>query len=336
MSDDSDDGYLPGESFFINEINDKENQDNVNDDEKYRYNYNCNNYENYSEKNYFNEIHSINENINNESEFKDKYNEKSYCNKYSYYSRNYIYYDYDDNYNNDYRFYNKYNYYLNKKRKFSNTLNIPKNKTYKGIDNYLSSFAINFKSWLLKTICEEKKNIIFDNNKKINKEIIDSINSHYIFEKKDGKNKKENFKLDIKDIEIQKIISRDINVNFKIIISEEIDLFFIKKYIEIKVKGEMFYNDVAKFHFQVKKYQLSLFDEILKSKGAKNNDNIIINYEKKEDRPISDILELDLKYKNEEESKNSTKSKENNEKSIGSKEGLKYCLNELMEIYYGF
>ena len=331
MSDYSSDGYLPGESFLIKEKNDYYNEEKKEDlnDEYNDY------YGEYNDKNYFNEMYFINENINNnESNF-------DYNNVNTKYDNNSYYYPEKGYYNNNYyqhknynEYNNGYNFYLNKKRKYNSYCT--KIKPYKSIENYLSSFAIKFKIWLQKIICEEKKNFVFVDKKKINKEIIDSLNKQYTYDKIEYKNKKGNIKIDIKDIEIEKVISRDINLHFKIIINEDVDIFFINKYIEIKVKGEMFYNDVAKFYFQVKQYKLSLFDKINKNKNDKNSDNNIINYEKNEDDKYNNSLELDLQsnIKDEEEKKYSTESDENNANAIDPKKDLKLCLNELMESFY--
>ena len=332
MSDYSSDGYLPGESFLLKEKNDYYNEEKKEDlnDEYNDY------YGEYNDKNYFNEMYFINENINNnEYNFdynnvnkKDYNNNSYYYPEKSYYNKNYYQHKNYNEYNNG------YNFYLNKKRKY----NPRNNKPYKSIDNYLSSFAIKFKIWLLKTICEEKKNFVFGDKKKINKEIIESLNKQYTYDKIEDKNKKGNITMVIKDIVIEKVISRDINLYFKIIINEDVDIFFINKYIEIKVKGEMFYNDVAKFYFQVKQYKLSLFDSISKNKNDKNSDNNIINYEKNEDDIYNNSLELDLKsnIKEKEEKKYSTENDENNANAniIEPKQNLKLCLNELMESLY--
>ena len=182
-------------------------------------------------------------------------------------------------------------------------------------------------------ICVEKKKIKFDNkDKKIDKEIIDSFNKYNNkFIKKDKK-ENEYISIDIKDIQVKKIVSKDINIEFNIIINEEIDLLFIKKYIDIKVKGEINEN-FSKFYFQLKQYKLSLNDKYCKNKDKINNDGIILD-EKREIGEYCDTLELELNLKDnyKEERKDSNEDNANNNKSLD--EDLKMCINEIIECYY--
>ena len=174
--------------------------------------------------------------------------------------------------------------------------------------------------------------------KKINKEIIDSFNKYYNkFNNKNYTNKKEkekeNISIDIKDIQIKKIVSEDINIEFNIIINEEFEVLFIKKYIDIKVKGEI-NNKSTKFYFQLKQYKLSFNDKICQRRKEVKNCGIIINNEKKEILEYCDILELDLSRKDnyKEERKDSNEDDEINNKNID--EGLKKCIYEILENYY--
>ena len=309
MSDESDDGDLPGESF-ITKIN--KNNHFINQEEEYKNNY-CDIY--YEEDN--SSKVSIPRKINTSSEYNSYYENNNYKEKD---------YDKEEYYNRNYY----YNNYSNKKY-YNNFRNNPvKFKVRKNLNCYLITFGIKFKSWLLNLICEEKKNIIFDNNDKINKEIIDSMNKYYIQKEKEKVENK--IEIDIKDVQVKKIVSTDFNIEFKIIIREEIEILFIQKLIEIKVKGEMFYNDSSVFYFHVNKYKLSLINKEINKKEIKK-EGIILNIENSDCEKYSDdALKLELKSQscNIKEIKD-FEDNDNNNQFAEHREELKLCLNELME-----
>lgn len=325
MSDFSDDGYLPGESFFTNTNNN--NDDNKEeeleeckyfyyDDDNYAYNYLGE--ENNFTKNYYNIIPKY---------FNKNYEEEKYYNDINYYNEMD---QYNTSYFNNCEYYKKKKFLSKKRNDFNtdNQHNKKKIKIYKTEDDYLSSFAMEFKYWLINELCMDKKNITFDKNKKINKEINDSINKIFNFQKEKEKG---NIKMDIKDIELKKIVKGDINLEFKLIINENIDVYFLQKYIEIKIKGEIVYNKNAKFYFQVKQYKITLNE----NKKQKNDDCCIMNIINYEEDKYYDILELDLKTQENEDENEEIKDSQNNEEDkdnvFSNKKKIKMILNELIE-----
>lgn len=332
MSDDSDDGtYFKGESFFNekknrnNYENDYYNIDNENEEEEEE----CENIYNYYYYN-DNEEESFREDDYYESREYDTYNSKyDFENNYDEYYRSK--YDYKTYHNNDeYRYINSFNtsYFSNYDNDNNNCYNKEGNdynnnneqedySVYKGYQYYISSFQTKFRLWLLNTINKDKKDIIFVHDKKINKEIIDTINK---VNNKEGK-----INIDIKDVEIKPIVSNDIDINFTIAMTEEIELFFIKKYIEIKAKGIILYKKYAKFYFNVKQYKLSLTGEYIKNKNS-SSDYTILNIEKNNNEDDNDILELSLK-----KVKFRKIYDENNDEFIDPGESLSKFLNELIE-----
>ena len=342
MSDDSDDGYLPGESFLNN------NKDYIyNNEEEYESNKDINYDDNY-DINYKDKflIEHSQENFNytfyHKSRYENDKNNDNYFENDNYYDNNYeCLYNYDYyNFNNKNKYYKNNFNYSNKKKYYNN--NKYKSLSFKTYNNEdLSSFGIEFKKWLMNKICKEKKKIKFDNKKNIIKEIIDSFykyNNKCINKNKGNLTKNEKEKeneyitIDIKDIKIKKIVSKDINIEFNIIINEEFNVLFIKKYIDIKVKGEI-NNNNSKFYFKLKQYKLSLNDKFCQNKNKINNDGIILD-EKKEVGEYCDTLELDLNPKDnyKEERKDSNEDNEINSKSLD--EELKMCINEIIERHY--
>ena len=332
MSDFSDDGYLPGESFFSNAniYNQYNNNDNNKDeefeeckldyfdDDNFDYKHHYLGEENNFSKNKYNNIPKY---FSKNYEEEKYYNNSNYDNEMDQYRTSYF---------NHYE-YNKKKKYLSKKRINFNIDNQSKTNTiknYKTDYNYLSSFAIEFKHWLINELCVDKKNITFDKNKKINKEIKDSLNKIFKFQKEKEKG---SIKMDIKDIEIKKIVKGDINLEFKLIINENIDVYFLQKYIEIKIKGEIVYNKNAKFFFQVKQYKITLNE----NKKQNNNDCCIMNIINYEEDKYCDVLELDLKIQeNEDENKemnDSLNSGDDKDYFFSNKKKIKMILNELIE-----
>ena len=333
MSDDSDDGErFPGESFFQENNNRiiEDNEENLNIDEErnnnYNDNYNENNYNNINNENI--EEGEYNENNENDEEYYDDNNNYNYDYDYYYedyeksdynesednysheYGNNYSYRSYNNNYyNNNSRYNNNHHYgrgfYKKNNNRRPNFNYFP--VSYKSVKNkefFLSLFEQKFKLWLMIVIKKEADNnkIKFSKDEKINKEIIESFVKLYDFEKnKKNENEVIKDKLSIridKLKEPKEVALNDFNLEFNLIIREEKEVFFIKKYIEIKVIGEIYYNKYPKFFFNLNQYKLYLFDEIL-------------NYIKKEEN------------KNEEEKKDKSKiiidgSTEEEEKKIDS------------------
>ena len=338
MSDDSDEGYIQGESFYTQNnpkfYNYNKEQENYEDEESYN---NNNYYYNYNiiedEKN----LVEDEENTSNHESFNDNKRRNYNINSYEYqdFHENYYYYYNKENYNkNRYHYYNNnkfndYNTFKKNRKNYSNTYenDKPKYKFIKSKEYYLTSFEMKFISWLIKTVCEENKNISFVSDKKINQEIIDSFNKLYIFNKKKDKIDNNKEKIEIKDIEIKHIIQQDINIQFNLVITDIIDVFFIKKNIEIKVivKVELLFNKIAKIYFYVNQYKLSLCDELKDYKKIKDSDDILIKTIdkdiKKEDN--SPAFELDLNYK-----KNSNNSEKN--KVCEPNEELKLCIFDIL------
>ena len=152
---------------------------------------------------------------------------------------------------------------------------------------------------------------------KINKEIIDFFIKKY---KKKKENKTENPDDDqsnflISDIKFNPVNSNDYNMEFNLIIKEEMKIYFVNKLIEIKVKGILYFGKYPKFFFNFKNYKLSLTDEVIKIKKEeekkkesenknekKNNQEkkeeyIIFQYEGKENDNDSFVIGMQPKYR---------------------------------------
>ena len=293
MEDDSDDGeQLPGQSFFKKKLN--ENKENVyneyenyddnyeeqyyndngnkyceNNEDKYYGNYDDNNIYNYDNDNY-NEYEEEFENYNNFDNV-NQYNENND------YNNNY-YYDDDNknNYKDKYKNGNKYN--SHHKYNNNNHYYLPKYKQVKSKEGYIASFEINFKLWLtlvIKMQYDKKKNICFSNDSNVNEEIIDSFLSNYNIEFYKIKSKeKSNLQINIEDVELKQTVGKYYDFEFFIIIKDKIEIFFVDKYIKIKVSGEICYDKYPKFSFVLQQYKLNL--NYNKEKDNKNN--IIKNF----------------------------------------------------------
>ena len=332
MSDISDDGHLLEESYFTNSINYNNpynnnyyHQEELQEECKFDY---------FDDDNYIYNISYLEDeknypkstNDNNSKNFLNNFNimyeDEKYFNGNSYYNN---YYNECDQYNyinsyNSYK-YEKKNDYLKKKR-------LKEFVIYKNKDFYLTSFAIEFKLWLIKEISVEKKKMIFDKNKKVNKEIIKSINNIYSFKNKNKEIEKINLNMDITDINMKKIVKGDMNLEFKIVINEDVDVYFLKKYIEMKIKGEIVSNKTAKFNFQVKQYKFTLNDE----NNAKNDDSVVFNIDNNKSDKYYDVLELDMKSQDDEDDKDFKENIENDKDNIAEhKRKIKMYLNELIE-----
>lgn len=291
MDDDSDDGNLPGQSFFRNNNNDKEEQkhneinenDNYAENDENQYPQNNDNYE-YENDN--------NNDIINNYDYNDDYQENFDNGNYiesensSYYNSNYYENDKDANYKNyNYNYFNNKN--KNKNYKYNNyyykKYNITKRK-----ENYEVAFSTNFKLWLMLIIkldSEKKKERAFSKNKKINQEIIDSFLKNYDIElnhKKEIEDKKNNLYIHIKNIKINHSVDKNYIVEFSIIIEDKIELFFVNKYIEIFVSGDIYFAKFPVFHFQVIDYKLTL--DCQKNKKDKNNDNNIYDFSEEDEK----------------------------------------------------
>ena len=292
MEDDSDDGeQLPGQSFFKKKLN--ENEDNEyneyehyddnyeeqyyndngnkyceNNEDKYYGNYDDNNINNYDNDNY-NEYEEEFENYNNFDNV-NQYNENND------YNNNY-YYD-DDNKNNYKDKYKNGNKYNSHHKCNDNNHYLPKYKQVKSKEGYIASFEINFKLWLtlaIKMQYDKKKNICFSNDSNVNEEIIDSFLSNYNIEFYKIKSKeKSNLQINIEDVELKQTVGKYYDFEFFIIIKDKIEIFFVDKYIKIKVSGEICYDKYPKFSFVLQQYKLNL--NYNKEKDNKNN--IIKNF----------------------------------------------------------
>ena len=273
MDDDSDDGTLPGQSYFrnnnyeeeqINEI--CENGGNENYDENYENQYSQYNGNYYYENDNYNDDDNYQENLDNENYIDNENSNYSNSFKYENADRYYKKYNYSNkNKNKNY----KYNYYNHHYKKYSLT---------KTKESYLTTFSTNFKLWLMLVIKlnkEQGKIIKISENKSINNEIIESFLKNYEIElnNKKGKenDKKNNLYISIKNVDLKHTVDKIYIVEFSIIIEDKIELFFVNKYIEIFVKGEIYFEKYPKFSFQVKEYKLTLDLE----KDKNNNDNII-------------------------------------------------------------
>ena len=352
MSDDSDEGYFPGESRFEdnqNIINDN-NEENIDNQEQEEYyqnnneNYN-NNYNEYNDEQEDDNPQQYNDNNDNYN-YNDDYNDYDYDYNYQYDDNNNYYgdnnyYGYNNDYENNYDNYNyKYNYNNNDKYKKKYRPNNRNNnnfrplvyKTVKSEDYYYTSFAQKFKLWLIIVIQilskkEKEKITFYGKDEKINNEIIDSFLQEYKNQKKnikgnkiEGEKETDINKLDIniEKIKVKEIVSEEYNIEFNIIITDELEIYFVKKYIKIKVKGEITKNKYPKFYFKFKKYKITLNDEGINYKKNNEQDSKSIleqkenkdkdvdkskekddEKDKKKDKRSSNII---VKNKNEEES----------------------------------
>jgi hypothetical protein len=129
---------------------------------------------------------------------------------------------------------------------------------------------------LIKLNSEQGKETKISENKSVNKEIIESFLKNYEIElnnKKGKENKNNDLYISIKNTKLKNVVDKIYIVEFSIIIEDKIKLFCVNKYIEIFVKGEIYFEKYPKFIFQVKDYKLTL--DLEKDKNYKNNDNII-------------------------------------------------------------
>ena len=167
---------------------------------------------------------------------------------------------------------------------------------------YLSTFRIKFKLWLMiviKLLEKSKKKIVED--EKINEEIYESFINLYNHKKDKNKNEiKNNLNFEIENIEIKKIIKDIYNIEFNIIITEELKIYFTKKYINIKVTGKVYKDKYPKFFFQLMEYKLELNDESKDyDNKKKDNSRIIIDIKGKELKSDLEIgMQPDYSIKN--------------------------------------
>jgi hypothetical protein len=158
---------------------------------------------------------------------------------------------------------------------------------------------IKFKLWLLIVLkISEKSKIKFIEDEKINDEIYESFINLYNY-KKDKNESKNNLNIEIEKIEIRKIVQNNYNIEFNIIITEELKIYFTKKYINIKVKGEVSKSKYPMFSFQVNQYKLELNDESKDYDSKKKDSNIIIDIKGKEEESKFKIgMQPDYSIKN--------------------------------------
>ena len=360
MDDNSDDGYLPGQSYFINKNyeNNEQYEDPENDDNYNNNHYSNNNYgneindQNYQEDDYYDDYGYQEENYNNSKNGNDNeiYDNNTNYNEHE--SSDY------NHYNNDNFRYNKNNYYQN--NKFHNKGYNYKNNygsyyynnnndyiTEKRKESYLASFSVNFILWLtlvIKKSALEKNNIIFTDDKKINKEIVDSFLNYYDIkttEEKEKTTKKKYFSINIENIKVKKAVEKDYILEFSIIIKDKIDTFFVDKFIEIGVIGNIYYNLYPKFNFCVKKYKLTLDDEKIEDNIILDSDIKKENYEigmcpdyeinnNKEFKQLFDkISENKQLFDKKSEDKQYFDRKLEEQKMKGPQEVLRECFNNL-------
>ena len=151
-------------------------------------------------------------------------------------------------------------------------------------EGYLASFGSYFKLWIIlviKSKSNKGEKIEFSKNEGVNKEIIESFLKNYDRESGSIKNveKNNNIYITIKDIEIKEVVGKNYYVEFSIIIEDKIEIFFVNKYIEIKVRGEIYFEKEPKFYFYVKQYKLSLNKKLDKNNDDNKNNNAIENIE---------------------------------------------------------
>ena len=303
MDDDSDDGQLPGQSFFKNKNNEiEEKESNEND---------------IYDENYEEQYYQQNENYDYQKNDDDYYNGSNYesFDNNKYYESEDSNYFYSNNYENDNSNYNNYsNFNKNKKKNYykkyeNNNKNFEDNYKYKSNchriknnypktkESYITSFEENFKLWLMLVvkISSIKKKIKLTENKKVNKEIIEAFLKIYDIESNNNKKEKEknNLSINIKNFEIKQTVGKFYIIEFSLIIKDRIDIFFVDKYIEIKVIGEIFLERYPKFIFNVKKYILSLnYNKKEKNKyNEENGDKPEKENEKKEKEINNNIIE---------------------------------------------
>jgi len=382
MDDDSDDGNWRGESQFIKNNKNKtiDNYKDYKDDE--------NNYSEYNENynpNYHKEIDDLYEDNYDDEDNQDYNSKENHYNDEDYYE-DYNYSYYDETYNDDFHKYNyndndNYGYYKknnNRNRNHNynhqnNNNNEYNNRQFRNNNNrryrnrprfrprnggivtsskskeyYFSSFRIKFKLWLMIVLkISEKSEIKFDEDQKINEEIYESFINLYNY-RKDKIENKNNTNIEIENIEIKKIIQNVYNFEFNIIITEEIKVFFIKKYINIKVIGEVDISKYPKFYFQLKQYKLELNDESKKYQNKKKDNAIILDIKGKDDENKEKMFMIGMKPEysienkkfkkffeklqndDSEESKNDEEKKKNNIK--GPQEEIRNIFFELDEI----
>jgi hypothetical protein len=197
---------------------------------------------------------------------------------------------------------------------------------------------IKFKLWLLIVLkISEKSKIKFIEDEKINDEIYESFINLYNY-KKDKNENKNNLNFEIENIEIKKIIQNIYNIEFNIIITEELKVYFIKKYINIKVIGEVDNIRYPKFYFQLKQYKLELNDES-KDYNKNKNSTIIINKKIEEEERKEKLFMIGMqpdysiknnKFKKYFEELQGNDSNDDNKK--GPQEEIKDIFFELNEI----
>ena len=358
--DNSDNGEFPGERYFTDNKENKENKENdenfkkeMNDDysekDNQYENYN-NNYINYDYKEEIEEYEEENQNEQNDQYDNYynsyNYNENSNYNEYPYYTDDYDSKDSKNHFNNKQKSYfkkNRNNYENKKNQKkdyftggYKHFIQI-KNKPVITKDNCLASFQIKFKTWLIiviKMIKEEGNPLIFDEDEKINNEIIDA----FLEEFDKYMNNKDKTKLYIKNISIKPVVGRDINILFDIIIKDQIDLFFIKKKIIINVTGEIYYDKNPKFFFKVKKYKIYLTKKI--NNELVENDRIIVDKICKYENIKNDnCIEMCSKYNynnKDDKFKKLTNKYYNNKKpelKKGPQEELRECLFDISSFF---
>ena len=284
-------------------------------DEDYDYDYDENN----------NDDYNLKYNYNNNGNYKNNYNRNGYHN-YNHYNNNNIN---NKQFRNNNRGHRKFRFQPTR----GGTVKSIKSKEY-----YFSEFRINFKLWLMivlkliersnKKIEEKEKEedpkkeekqkkeesqkkkeeqiitINFDEDKKINEEICESFKNLYNY-KKDKNENKNNLNIEIENIEIKKIIRNNYDIEFNIIITEELKVYFIKKYINIKVIGEVDNSKYPKFYFQLEEYKLELYYNNEKKDNKENKQNkdnkengdssIIIDIKGKKEKKREELFKIEMK-----------------------------------------
>ena len=291
MDDDSDDGNLPGQSFFKRKNIEQDEQEN-NRNDNYDENYGNQDYQNNDNYDYENNDYNCDDGCNNDFIEEHNYNDDDNFNTYDKSQ-----YDYEYENENEKKCYNYYKHsnknnnrnnrdnINNRHKKYNNNYYQKYNLT-KTKESYLTSFGINFKLWLMlviKKVFSEKKIIEFTDNENINKEVTDSFLTSYDLESNTKQtNEKNNLNISIKDFELKEIVGKNYNVDFSIIIIDKIEIFFVNKFIEMKVKGEFELGKYPKFYFSIKQYKLTLDSN--KIKNNENKTNIIENIDLDENK----------------------------------------------------
>jgi hypothetical protein len=157
----------------------------------------------------------------------------------------------------------------------------------------------------------------------------------------------------IEDIKKKIVVDNDFNIEFNLIITDKLEIFFVEKYIKIKVKGEISAK-YPKFYFQFEQYKLTLDDEIMKYKKEKEEDsndksekekkknNIIINIEnvKNEEKNNNEDNQYligmcpDYSIKNEEFFNLLMQLKNNNNENDEKRKNIKGPQEEIMDILF--